>query len=89
MNMLAVAMGAFRQIRTAGTSFTAVIAIPNGNLMSPTKADGMTLKECRKAVVADLEKLGLLDHVEELNHAVGHCSRCKTTVEPLSTNNGS
>lgn len=55
------------------------------NAAAGKEFDGMTLKECRKAVVADLEKLGLLDHVEELNHAVGHCSRCKTTVEPLST----
>lgn len=55
------------------------------NAAAGKEFDGMTLKECRKAVVSDLEKLGLLDHVEELNHAVGHCSRCKTTVEPLST----
>ena len=40
MDMLAVAMGAFRQIRTAGTNFTAVIAIPDGNLMSPPKLTG-------------------------------------------------
>ena len=49
------------------------------------KYNGMTREECRKAVVEDLKELGLLDHIEELTHAVGHCSRCKTTVEPFST----
>ena len=55
------------------------------NAEAGAKYEGMTREDCRKAVVADLEELGLLDHVEELNHAVGHCSRCKTTVEPFST----
>ncbi|WP_101912230.1 valine--tRNA ligase [Megasphaera vaginalis (ex Bordigoni et al. 2020)] len=55
------------------------------NSAAGKKYDGMTREECRKAVVADLQELGLLDHVEELNHAVGHCSRCKTIVEPFST----
>ena len=49
------------------------------------KYDGMTREECRKAVVADLQELGLLDHIEPLTHSVGHCSRCKTIVEPFST----
>ncbi len=49
------------------------------------KYDGMTREECRKAVVADLQELSLLDHIEPLTHSVGHCSRCKTIVEPFST----
>jgi valyl-tRNA synthetase len=55
------------------------------NEKAGAKYNGMTREECRKAVVADLQELGLLDHVEELQHAVGHCSRYKTTVEPFST----
>ena len=55
------------------------------NEKAGAKYDGMTREECRKAVVADLEDLGLLDHIEDLTHAVGHCSRCKTTVEPFVT----
>lgn len=55
------------------------------NERAGAKYEGMTIRECRRAVVEDLRELGLLDHREELNHAVGHCSRCKTTVEPLST----
>lgn len=46
---------------------------------------GMTREACRQAVVKELEAMGLLDHTEELRHAVGHCSRCHTTIEPFST----
>ena len=55
------------------------------NEKAGAKYNGMTREDCRKAVVADLKELGLLDHIEELTHAVGHCSRCKTTVEPFVT----
>jgi valyl-tRNA synthetase len=43
---------------------------------------GLDRYECRKKVVADLEAEGLLEKVEPLEHAVGHCYRCKTVVEP-------
>ena len=36
----------------------------------------------RKRVIEDLEKLGLLDKTERHIHAVGHCSRCDTVIEP-------
>jgi len=44
---------------------------------------GLERYECRKAVVADLEKLGLLRKTEDYAHAVGQCYRCGTVVEPL------
>ena len=44
---------------------------------------GMDRDDCRKKVVADLEALGLLVKIEDYTHSVGACSRCKTTVEPL------
>jgi len=37
----------------------------------------------RKAIVAQLEGDGLLVGVEDHVHAVGHCQRCGTVVEPL------
>ncbi|MDI6790978.1 MAG: valine--tRNA ligase [Thermodesulfobacteriota bacterium] len=43
---------------------------------------GLDRYECRKKVVADIEAEGLLEKVEPLEHAVGHCYRCKTVVEP-------
>ena len=39
--------------------------------------------EARKAIVAELESMGLLVKVVPHVHAVGTHDRCKTTVEPL------
>lgn len=47
------------------------------------KYAGMDRYEARKAIIADLEAQGLLLKVEDHEHAVGHCQRCGTTVEPL------
>jgi valyl-tRNA synthetase len=44
---------------------------------------GMERFEARKAVVARLEDLGLLEKIEPHKLSVGHCHRCKTIVEPL------
>ena len=43
---------------------------------------GLDRFACRKRIVADLEALGLLEKVEDHRHAVGHCYRCDTVVEP-------
>jgi valyl-tRNA synthetase len=43
---------------------------------------GMDRLEAREAVKAALDEEGLLVGVEAHEHAVGHCSRCGTTVEP-------
>ncbi|MGM9572287.1 MAG: valine--tRNA ligase [bacterium] len=44
---------------------------------------GLDRYECRKKILVDLEAQGLLEKIEDHNHAVGHCSRCDTVVEPL------
>lgn len=44
---------------------------------------GMERYACRRRVVEDLERLGYLVKVEEHTHAVGHCYRCDTIIEPL------
>lgn len=44
---------------------------------------GMDRYEARKALVSELESLGLLVKVEEHTHAVGTHERCHETVEPL------
>ncbi|MCD6584865.1 MAG: valine--tRNA ligase [Desulfobacteraceae bacterium] len=46
------------------------------------KYEGLDRFDCRKAVLRDLEALGLLVKVAPHNHSVGHCYRCKTVVEP-------
>ncbi|MGN0316603.1 MAG: valine--tRNA ligase [Lachnospira sp.] len=47
------------------------------------KYAGMDRYEARKAMVADLDALGLLVKVEDHSHNVGTHDRCKTTVEPM------
>lgn len=47
------------------------------------KYSGLDRYEARKSIIEDLEKIGQLDSVKEHEHAVGHCERCHTTVEPL------
>jgi len=41
--------------------------------------------ECRKQIVADLDSQGFLDRIEDYDHALGQCYRCKTVVEPTTS----
>ncbi len=47
------------------------------------KYNGMKALDCRKLVVEELDKAGLLVKTEPLHHNVGHCYRCRHTVEPI------
>ncbi len=47
------------------------------------KYAGMDRYEARKAIVKDLDDLGLLVKVVPHSHSVGTHDRCKTTVEPM------
>ncbi len=49
------------------------------------KYEGLDRYEARKQIVADLEACGALVKIEEHSHNVGHCYRCGTTVEPLTS----
>jgi valyl-tRNA synthetase len=44
---------------------------------------GLDRYEARKRVVADLEKLGLLEKIEPYETEIGHSDRSKTPIEPL------
>jgi len=44
---------------------------------------GLDRFEARKRVVADLEKLGLIDKIEPHTHSVGKCQRSGVVVEPM------
>ncbi|HEX9166853.1 MAG TPA: valine--tRNA ligase [Gemmatimonadales bacterium] len=48
----------------------------------PERFRGLDRFEARKRVVAEFESLGLLEKVGDHLHAVGHCYRCGTMVEP-------
>jgi valyl-tRNA synthetase len=52
------------------------------SLAAPERFQGLDRYEARRRVVVEFETAGLLDRVEEHQHAVGHCYRCGTVVEP-------
>jgi len=45
--------------------------------------EGMDRFDARKTIVADLERLGLIEKIEDHRYALGHCERCGTIVEPV------
>ena len=47
------------------------------------KYEGLDRYEARKAVVADMEALGLMEKIENYSHNVGTCYRCHKDVEPI------
>lgn len=54
--------------------------------MSPEagpRYEGLDRYECRKKIVRDLDAGGYLVKTEDHAHAVGHCYRCHTVIEPM------
>jgi len=50
------------------------------------KFKGLDRYQCREEIVKELKEKGFLLKMEDYRHAVGHCDRCRTVVEPyLST----
>ncbi|MBQ8822144.1 MAG: valine--tRNA ligase, partial [Lachnospiraceae bacterium] len=47
------------------------------------KFEGMDRYEARKAIVKELDEMGLLVKIEDHAHNVGTHDRCKTTIEPM------
>ncbi|MDR3357366.1 MAG: valine--tRNA ligase [Desulfovibrio sp.] len=43
---------------------------------------GLAKEACREKIVADIKAAGDLPDAEDMEHAVGRCYRCHTTVEP-------
>ena len=44
---------------------------------------GLTTEECRKKVLKDLKEQGLLRGEKKIEHAVAHCYKCGTVIEPM------
>lgn len=60
-----------------------VVLTPDGKINeNGGKYVGLDRFEARKQIVADLEAQGFLVKVRKHNHAVGHCYRCNTVIEP-------
>ncbi len=47
------------------------------------KYEGLTIKQARKAVVADLDALGLMGDIEDRDIELPHSDRSKTAIEPF------
>lgn len=47
------------------------------------KYNGLDRYEARKKIIEDLEEQDYLVEVKDHDHSIGHCERCKTTVEPI------
>ncbi|AIF52510.1 valine--tRNA ligase [Pelosinus sp. UFO1] len=62
-----------------------IVVIDNDGKMSEGtgKYAGLDRYECRKVLVKDLEVQEYLVKIDDHMHAVGHCQRCTTVVEPL------
>lgn len=46
------------------------------------KYNNMSVMECRKKIIEDLEEKGYLQKVDSYRHSIGHCYRCDTVIEP-------
>jgi valyl-tRNA synthetase len=58
---------------------------PDGTLNDevPTQYRGMKVKQARAAVLENLKAGGWYIKEEDIKHAVGHCYRCHTIIEPF------
>jgi valyl-tRNA synthetase len=58
---------------------------PDGTLNAavPEKYQGLDINRAREAVLQDLEAEGFFIRDEAITHAVGHCYRCHTVIEPF------
>ncbi|MCL2228039.1 MAG: valine--tRNA ligase [Oscillospiraceae bacterium] len=57
----------------------------SAKIINAGKYNGLDRFDARKAVLADLEELGLLSSAREHTNNVGTCYRCGTIVEPLTS----
>ncbi|KKR05516.1 MAG: Valine-tRNA ligase [candidate division WS6 bacterium GW2011_GWF2_39_15] len=52
----------------------------------PERFKGMETIECSKALVDELDKLGLFLKIERIKHEVAVCERCDTPIQPIISN---
>ncbi len=61
-----------------------IVAIDDNGMMTKEALhyEGIDRFECRSKLVNELESKGFIKNIAEYKHSVGHCYRCKTTIEP-------
>ena len=52
----------------------------------PERFKEMSTIDCSKALVKELDEMGLLVKIENIKHDVTICERCKTPIEPIISN---
>ena len=65
--------------------------LPTINVMNPDGTlnenaghyQGQDRFDCREKIVQELDREGLLERIEPIDHSVGHCDRCDAVVEPI------
>ena len=60
-----------------------IILNNDGTIADGYAYSGLSREEARKTIVSDLKEQGYLVEVKDHDHAVGHCERCGTVIEPL------
>ena len=45
--------------------------------------EGLSAEDCRKKVIEELERAGLVEKIEEFTHNVARCYRCNRIIEPI------
>ena len=63
----------------------AIKALDEAGIMTEAagKFQGLDRFACREKILSDLKHDELLEKIEPYSHAVGHCYRCRTVVEPM------
>ena len=56
------------------------------NQNTPEHYQGLSINKAREKIIKDMEKLGLVDNIEETIHAVPYGDRSDTIIEPFLTN---
>ena len=53
------------------------------NKNAGTRYEGLKIKEAREQIVSDMQKLGLIEKIEDYAHNIAVCYRCGSVIEPL------
>lgn len=65
-----------------------IVIMNKDGTMNERRAKYVGMDRYKRKAIIDQEPV-ILVKIEETKHAVGHCSRCKAIVEPMTTSSGS
>ncbi|MEK7643104.1 MAG: valine--tRNA ligase [Patescibacteria group bacterium] len=74
------------EIKTRHPEIEIIKVIDENGIMTSAAGErygGLSVNEAREKIVDDLDKLGLVEKIEDYTHSVAHCDRCDAVIEPL------